>query len=107
MRNAMPYKPIGHRCLALNDFNPKRREHTIDVHGLRPSEALEKTEKALLELLKSGHSTLRVIVGKGLHSVNGQPVLKGAITAAMQRQKIPCEVDPKNTGVLIVELPKS
>ncbi|TFK26539.1 hypothetical protein FA15DRAFT_278954 [Coprinopsis marcescibilis] len=93
---------------SLNDYNPKKRAHTIDVHGLRPSEALKQTEKALLDLLNAGNTTttcLKVIVGKGLHSVNGQPVLKQTILAAMQRQKIPCMVDAKNAGVLVLTLP--
>lgn len=91
---------------ARNDFNPRAAPNTIDVHGLRPSEALERTEKALRELLKDGTGhTLSVIVGKGLHSVGRQPVLKPVIAAAMDRQNIPWRVDAKNSGILIITLP--
>ncbi|KAJ2922208.1 hypothetical protein H1R20_g14890, partial [Candolleomyces eurysporus] len=90
---------------SLNELNPKQKEDTIDVHGLRPSEAVDKTERALTQAMDNGLTTLRVIVGKGLHSVGGQPVLKKVITQTMEKQKIACEVDSGNAGVLILTVP--
>lgn len=65
--------------------NNLQKPDTIDVHGLRPMEALQKTEQALRDLLRNGKSSLRVIVGRGLHSKGGVPVLKNYIIAEMQR----------------------
>lgn len=42
------------------------------------------TEKALRDALTKGHPFIRVIVGKGLHSQGGIPILKGALIRAME-----------------------
>jgi len=78
------------RLTALNELNPKAKEDTIDVHGLRPAEAIDRTERALSDAIAKGMSTLRVIVGKGLHSVGGQPVLKDAIKRNMEKWVSSC-----------------
>ncbi|KAF8629156.1 hypothetical protein AX17_005741 [Amanita inopinata Kibby_2008] len=85
--------------------NMTQRAQTVDVHGLRVIEAIEVTENAFREALASGHGTLRVITGKGLHSKNNQPVIKNALIKTMERQKIPCKPDPTNSGILILSLP--
>ncbi|TFK44257.1 hypothetical protein BDQ12DRAFT_708241 [Crucibulum laeve] len=91
--------------IARNSKIPKHK-HEIDLHGLRVKEAVQMTEQAFIKALEAGHSTLRVITGKGLHSTNGIPVLKNAILREMNEQnKIPCRVDISNTGVLILTLP--
>lgn len=55
------------------------------MHGLRPGEAIEKTESALRMALERGQGSLRVIVGKGLHSVNGRAILKAVVQREMER----------------------
>jgi hypothetical protein len=55
------------------------------VHGLKPDEALRKTEERFMHILRNGQSTLNVIVGKGLHSPNGVPAVKNHIMKEMQR----------------------
>lgn len=65
--------------------NNLQKPDTIDVHGLKPDEALFRTEERLRHLLRNGHSTLNVIVGKGLHSPNGVPAVKNHIVREMQR----------------------
>ncbi|XP_006460648.1 hypothetical protein AGABI2DRAFT_117580 [Agaricus bisporus var. bisporus H97] len=96
-----------HRRAARRHFdgrNNLQKPDTIDVHGLKPDEALFRTEERLRHLLRNGHSTLNVIVGKGLHSPNGVPAVKNHIVREMQRQKIPCRVDQFNAGILILTL---
>ncbi|PFH49782.1 hypothetical protein AMATHDRAFT_146907, partial [Amanita thiersii Skay4041] len=85
--------------------NMSHSSQTVDVHGLRPQEAIEVTEKAFREALASGHGTLKVITGKGLHSKNNIPVLRNNLIKSMEEQRIPCEIDPNNSGVLILRLP--
>ncbi|PPR01720.1 hypothetical protein CVT24_001596 [Panaeolus cyanescens] len=79
----------------------------IDVHGLRPREAFDRAERALLEAINQKRPSLRIIVGKGNHSVNNQPTLKPTILREMTRLGFRCEVDPRNAGVLIVTIPQS
>ena len=52
------------------------KQNTIDVHGLRPAEALKQTEKRLRQVQLAGGRALRVIVGRGIHSNGRRPVLK-------------------------------
>lgn len=65
--------------------NNLQKPDTIDVHGLKPAEALQKTEQELRNQLRNGQSTLKVIVGRGIHSKGGVPVIKNYIMAEMQR----------------------
>ncbi|KAG5647057.1 hypothetical protein DXG03_001427 [Asterophora parasitica] len=85
--------------------NVSKDPQTVDVHGLRKAEAIRITEKALRDAFTEGRPTVRVIVGKGLHSADGIPVLKEAVMKAMAKYGIQCGVDPKNAGVLILTLP--
>ena len=82
------------RCdLRTSTFNVFRREahnlkakaREIDVHGLRVHEALQRVEQALRDMLLQNATVLRVIVGRGKHSVNKIPVLKMAVLKAMPR----------------------
>ena len=68
---------VGH------NLRVKARE--IDVHGLRVREALLRVEQALRDMLLQSATNLRVIVGRGNHSVNKIPVLKMAVLKAMRR----------------------
>jgi len=79
----------------------------IDVHGLRPREAFDRIERTILKASNEGKSSVRVVVGKGLHSVNQQPTLKPAVQREMQRLGLICEVDPRNHGVLNISIPRS
>ncbi|KAF5322604.1 hypothetical protein D9619_001345 [Psilocybe cf. subviscida] len=77
----------------------------IDVHGLRPREAFERIDRAIIQANKDGKRSVTVIVGKGLHSVNQQPTLKPAVFREMQRLKLAVIVNPRNEGQLIITLP--
>ncbi|GLB37687.1 putative 2',3'-cyclic-nucleotide 3'-phosphodiesterase activity [Lyophyllum shimeji] len=87
--------------------NSSHRPQIVDVHGLRVAEAIRMTERALRDALTYDYPFVRVIVGKGLHSANGIPVLKEALMKTMHGHRIPCKVDPNNSGVLILTLPSS
>ncbi|KAK0485725.1 hypothetical protein IW261DRAFT_1329834 [Armillaria novae-zelandiae] len=95
---------------------------TIDLHGLLTSEAVIKTEKAFKAVLEEGGKSLRVIVGKGLHSKQRKAKLKPAVEKAMIgyvmlffynlrdlttfcSHGITCTEDKQNTGVLIISTP--
>jgi len=44
------------------------------------------------------------LTGKGLHSQGGVAKIKPAIEALMQKHRLSAELDPHNSGVLIVKI---
>ncbi|KAH9485001.1 Smr domain-containing protein [Psilocybe cubensis] len=86
--------------------NTLTKSNEIDVHGLRPREAFDRVERAIIKANEEKRTTVRVIVGKGKHSIDQRPTLKPAVQREMQRLGIKCEVDARNQGVLIVSLPQ-
>ncbi|MEW5299155.1 MAG: hypothetical protein WDW36_002197 [Sanguina aurantia] len=81
---------------------------TLDLHGMSADAALSKLGKHLLLLsdLKSeeGLLTLRVVTGKGLHSVDKVPVLRAQVIDELTLQKLRWNLDPRNEGVVCVHL---
>ncbi|KAL1405073.1 hypothetical protein Q8F55_008696 [Vanrija albida] len=85
--------------------NNKTQPHgTIDLHGLYVKEAIERVETAISDGQRSGAQEIRVITGKGIHSQNHQAKIKPAVEQLMQKYQLAAEIDPRNTGVLIVYL---
>ncbi|KAL6062133.1 Smr domain-containing protein [Balamuthia mandrillaris] len=92
--------------------NKGRPNDEIDLHGLRVKEALEFTEQRIQQLKPSASSggilssdkPLKVIVGKGLHSIDNKARIKPAVIELMERLEVVCEEDPTNEGVLLVSL---
>lgn len=58
------------------------REGSVDLHGLGRWGAVETVEKVLLE---RRNGTVRVITGRGLHSLGQKPVIKPLVDAYLQR----------------------
>ncbi|SCV01286.1 LAMI_0G10506g1_1 [Lachancea mirantina] len=78
--------------------------HQIDLHGLYVKEAQWILQKRIAAAAAAGEPFLHVIVGKGLHSANGVAKIKPAAEETCAQAHISCRVDPKNTGVLQVDL---
>ncbi|CAK7903380.1 hypothetical protein CAAN1_07S07162 [[Candida] anglica] len=76
----------------------------IDLHGLYVKEAEYILQNRLGAAIRSNQSHLRVIVGKGLHSSNGIAKLKPAIDQLCDECNLRHRIDPKNTGVMIIDL---
>ncbi|EGW32931.1 uncharacterized protein SPAPADRAFT_136394 [Spathaspora passalidarum NRRL Y-27907] len=76
----------------------------IDLHGLYVKEAVWFLQQRIAYAVKTNQSHLRVIVGKGLHSANGIAKLKPAVNDLCQEMGLKHHIDPKNAGVLVVEL---
>jgi len=77
---------------------------TVDLHGLYVHEAIDRTESAIQAAQQNGQPSLRVIVGKGLHSKGHVAKIKPAIEQLMTKYNFAAELDPENEGVLIVHL---
>jgi hypothetical protein len=56
---------------------------TLDLHGATAEEAWRRTECWLAEQRTTGARTVRVVTGKGLHSI-GPPVLRGEVEALLR-----------------------
>ncbi|KAK0477563.1 hypothetical protein IW261DRAFT_1338373, partial [Armillaria novae-zelandiae] len=76
----------------------------IDLHGLYVREAITCTDAAIEEAKRRGDSEIRLIVGKGLHSEDGEAKVRPAIKGLMCKYQLAAEFDPSNSGVLIVKL---
>ncbi|KAL5528419.1 hypothetical protein ACEPAF_7555 [Sanghuangporus sanghuang] len=84
--------------------NAGREPGEIDLHGLRADEAVERTDQFILDRRQKGITDLRLIVGKGNHSQNHHAVLKPRIEELMRKHNVVAEIDPDNSGVLLVHL---
>ena len=78
-------------------------DQSIDLHGETVDAAIIMLEQACQELIAAKGRVLRVIHGRGLHSPNGEPILKQAVYAWLRcgplsgyiLAAIPC---PKSSG---------
>lgn len=82
--------------------NRKSKSNTVDLHGLSVRGALFYFNKTVKETQDRGKSSLRVIVGKGKHSIYNIPRLKPAIQAHAARSGLRVRVDSRNKGRLVV-----
>ncbi|OAX33897.1 hypothetical protein K503DRAFT_484112 [Rhizopogon vinicolor AM-OR11-026] len=85
-----------------NNLNSKPGE--VNLHGLYVKEAISYSDKAIKEARQRGDSQIRLIVGKGLHSDGRISRIKPAMEKKMRQCSLLAEVDPRNAGVLIVQL---
>ncbi len=81
----------------------------LDLHGLRRDEARETLVGFLDDCRRHNHRCVRIIHGKGLGSVNREPVLKGKVRKwLVQRSDVLafCQARPNDggSGALLVLL---
>ncbi|KAH7108313.1 DUF1771-domain-containing protein [Auriculariales sp. MPI-PUGE-AT-0066] len=76
----------------------------VDLHGLYVKEAIHYADRAVQEAKNRGETSIRIIVGKGMHSKGGKGKLGPAIEEVMQKHQIEADFDPHNAGVLVVRL---
>ncbi|EIN11801.1 DUF1771-domain-containing protein [Punctularia strigosozonata HHB-11173 SS5] len=76
----------------------------VDLHGLYVKEAISYTDRAVQEARQRGDGEIHLITGKGLHSRGHAAKLKPAIEELMVKHQLITELDPQNSGVLIVHL---
>lgn len=81
----------------------------IDLHGLRVDEAREALSNYLAQCVRREQRCVRVVHGKGLGSVNREPVLKGKVLKWLtQRDEVLafCQAPPVDggSGALLVLL---
>ncbi|CEP62445.1 Smr domain-containing protein LALA0_S05e05820g [Lachancea lanzarotensis] len=84
--------------------NADSDSNEIDLHGLYTKEAQWILQRRIAAGVANQEQKLEVIVGKGIHSQNGIAKIKPAVEELCQQANLPNYVDPKNSGVLIIEL---
>lgn len=85
-------------------YNCNRSLDWIDLHGLYVYEAEEFVKCRLLQCAKENIASLRVIVGKGIHSRDRIGKLKPAIMKLFWQVGLTCVTDKSNAGMLYVDL---
>jgi len=84
--------------------NKDSKPGELDLHGLYVKEAIYRADEAIQKAKNEGQTEIKFIVGKGLHSYGGVAKIKPAIEELMERHRLTAEVDPSNSGVLIVKV---
>lgn len=72
---------------------------TIDLHGATVSEAIQVTKKVLAETTPSVSRPLKIITGRGNHSINGVGVLGPAVKNALVEDG--WNVDKWSAGLIV------
>ena len=108
-RKARVGSESGKEEQSINRIRRMEAQDELDLHEMTLNEAIPATEAFLESCHKKGCRKVRIVTGKGLHSKNGEAVLKPAITALCQRSPHVREIDtPKasegGSGALTVIL---
>ncbi|KAF8119180.1 hypothetical protein EV363DRAFT_1389492 [Boletus edulis] len=100
----------------FKENNRDRDACEVDLHGLLVKEAIAYSEKAVSGARQRGYYEIRLIVGQGNHSESIsrlKPALQEVVQPDKHLQRLliqssrrghHIEVDPKNPGVLVVQL---
>lgn len=88
----------------FRENNEDSERDEIDLHGLYVKEAVWILQRRIASDIQNNQSHIRVIVGKGLHSANGVAKIKPAVEELCRESNLKVHVDPKNSGVLVIDL---
>ncbi|KZP31756.1 DUF1771-domain-containing protein [Athelia psychrophila] len=107
----------GHACRTMMDSlnkqasdwifaenNKDRNPEEIDLHDLYVPEAINRTERAIVQAMQRGDTEIRLIVGQGNHSQYRCAKIKPAIQKLVQKYRLVAAPDVNNAGVIIVML---
>jgi len=90
--------------MIFREKNKDRKSNEVDLHGLFVKEAESRVKETILAAKERGYSSIRFIVGQGLHSTNGDAKLKPKLTSYIRELGRLVSLDPRNAGVLVVSL---
>ncbi|KAF7347579.1 DUF1771-domain-containing protein [Mycena venus] len=90
--------------MIFREKNKNRKPNEFDLHGLYVKEAELKVREIISAEERGDCSSIRFIVGQGLHSTNGDAKLKPKMISYIQELGRPVSTDPRNAGVLVVSL---
>ncbi|KAA1472926.1 hypothetical protein DENSPDRAFT_839320 [Dentipellis sp. KUC8613] len=87
-----------------NNEGKNRSASEADLHDLYVEEALDFARRAISTARQEGLASVKLIVGKGNRSKNGEAKIKPRVQNMLDDLNIPFEVSPRNEGVLVVML---
>lgn len=90
--------------MAYTQLNSTRTTGELDLHMQFVREALVLVEKRIELCKQEKVSVLVVIVGKGLHSIDGKAKIKPAIKELVERERINVRLDDPNPGCITLLL---
>ncbi|KAB5590587.1 Smr domain containing protein C11H11,03c [Ceratobasidium theobromae] len=90
----------GERAKAKEQLNDSDSGE-LDLHGLYVNEAVKRAEVAIHAAQRRGDEQIRIVVGRGLHSLGNAARIKPAIEQLLARYRLDSYVDPYNEGVLV------
>lgn len=99
----------GKADTSINIIRRMNAQDEIDLHEIKLEDAIRATENFLDISYAIGLRKVRIITGKGLHSVNGEAVLKPVITNICQnhsrvREVFTGKASEGGSGALIIIL---
>ena len=88
------------RVYTQNELRAMNPQATLDLHGENKAESREEVSAFLSSSLESGLRKISIITGKGLHSQDGQGVLKSVVEEVLKESSFVSEVSsaPLNKG---------
>ncbi|ORZ24802.1 hypothetical protein BCR41DRAFT_233829 [Lobosporangium transversale] len=74
----------------------------MDLHGLRVDEAEYYTQERMIGFIEDKEKKLKIIVGRGKHSLGGIPKIKPAVMELLKEFEVEASFDPSNDGCIFV-----
>ncbi|KAI0256080.1 hypothetical protein BJV78DRAFT_1117977 [Lactifluus subvellereus] len=103
-KNAMEQLNAKAAKIIFHQKNKGHKQGTIDLHGLYVEEAIQYAKQELQSASLRDDEVVRFIVGKGLHAQDGRAKIRPALEKLCTRRGLIHSLDPRNAGVLIVQL---
>ncbi|KAI0256074.1 hypothetical protein BJV78DRAFT_1168995 [Lactifluus subvellereus] len=103
-RNAMDQLNMRAAEIIFKQKNKRLNEGTVDFHGLHVYEAVRYAKQELESASRRDDEVVRFIVGKGLHAEDGEPKIRPALVELCKKRGLTYSLDPRNAGVLIVQV---
>ncbi|KAL3232810.1 Uncharacterized protein RNJ44_04726 [Nakaseomyces bracarensis] len=91
----------------FRENNADSHSNEIDLHGLWAKEALWILKRRLAYAASHGETSLHVITGKGVHSVNHVAKIKEATMQLFDAHKLDYYIPSNNKGVIIVTIERN
>jgi len=67
---------------------PRQPQETLDLHRCKCQEALSKLTQFIRDSINARLKTIRIVTGRGLHSVNGKAILRNAIGFRLEQMRM-------------------
>lgn len=91
-RISISEKQIQHKA-TINELRRMKVQDELDLHSYLLEEAVKETQNFLSQSAKRGLKKVRIVTGKGLHSPNGEAVIRPAVITVIKASSLVREYD--------------